>query len=116
MEFRLLFASDWSSTAFIAAAATDGSSFKKIVTERLTWPNAITVDIHADRIYWADAFLDIIELDRLLIQIIVSSEWLISMVLEGELSWEMLVLFLTSLVWLWPTISSIGLTGLIEVF
>ncbi|CAJ0573562.1 unnamed protein product, partial [Mesorhabditis spiculigera] len=61
----LIFVTDWSSTAFIAVAAMDGSSFKKIVTERITWPNALVVDVHADRIYWADAFLDTIEVANL---------------------------------------------------
>ncbi|CAJ0954905.1 unnamed protein product, partial [Mesorhabditis belari] len=61
----LLFVSDWSSSAFIAAATMDGTFFKKIITERITWPNALVIDIHADRIYWADAFLDTIEVANL---------------------------------------------------
>jgi len=56
-----LFATDWSADAFIASAAMDGSSFEKIVTEGVVWPNALTVDYFADKIYWADAFLDTIE-------------------------------------------------------
>ena len=56
-----MFVSDWSSSAFIASAALDGSSFKKIVAERITWPNALAVDVYAKRLYWADAFLDVIE-------------------------------------------------------
>ncbi|XGW22347.1 hypothetical protein V3C99_004959 [Haemonchus contortus] len=61
----LMFVTDWSSTAFIAAATMDGSSFKKIITERITWPNAVTVDIYADKIYWADAYNDVIEVAAL---------------------------------------------------
>ncbi|KAK6040761.1 Low-density lipoprotein receptor repeat class B [Cooperia oncophora] len=60
-----MFVTDWSSTAFIAAATMDGSSFKKIITERITWPNAVTVDIYADKIYWADAYNDVIEVAAL---------------------------------------------------
>lgn len=57
----IMFVTDWSANAFIAAASMDGSHFRKIVTERITWPNAVAVDIFAEKIYWADAFLDTIE-------------------------------------------------------
>ncbi|CDW51881.1 low density lipoprotein receptor (ldl) [Trichuris trichiura] len=56
-----VFNSDWGVQAFISKAAMDGSSFKRIVTTGLAWPNGLTVDHYADRLYWADAFLDIIE-------------------------------------------------------
>lgn len=75
-----MFVTDWSANAFIAAASMDGkqlelgvdqfpkyysktlgSHFRKIITERITWPNAVAVDIFAEKIYWADAFLDTIE-------------------------------------------------------
>ncbi|CAA99828.2 EGF-like domain-containing protein [Caenorhabditis elegans] len=57
----IMFVTDWSANAFIAAASMDGSHFRKIITERITWPNAVAVDIFAEKIYWADAFLDTIE-------------------------------------------------------
>ena len=57
----MMFVTDWSSYAFIAAASMDGSSFTKIVSERITWPNALAVDIYSDKIYWADAYNDVIE-------------------------------------------------------
>uniref|UniRef100_A0A1I7U5D7 EGF_CA domain-containing protein n=1 Tax=Caenorhabditis tropicalis TaxID=1561998 RepID=A0A1I7U5D7_9PELO len=57
----IMFVTDWSANAFIAAASMDGSHFRKIVTDRITWPNAVAVDIFAEKIYWADAFLDTIE-------------------------------------------------------
>uniref|UniRef100_A0A915CAZ8 Uncharacterized protein n=1 Tax=Parascaris univalens TaxID=6257 RepID=A0A915CAZ8_PARUN len=56
-----LYASDWSSSAFIARLNMDGSGFKKIITDQIVWPNALTVDVFAERIFWADAFLDTIE-------------------------------------------------------
>ncbi|TKR95341.1 hypothetical protein L596_009522 [Steinernema carpocapsae] len=56
-----LFASDWSSSAFIASIATDGSEFQKIITESIVWPNALTVDVYTNKLYWADAFLDTIQ-------------------------------------------------------
>lgn len=57
----IMFVTDWSANAFIAAASMDGTHFRKIVTERITWPNAVAVDVFAEKIYWADAFLDTIE-------------------------------------------------------
>ncbi|VDM53109.1 unnamed protein product [Angiostrongylus costaricensis] len=63
----MIFVSDWSSTAFIASAAMDGSSFTKIIVDRVTWPNALAVDIYADKIYWADAYNDVIELETELV-------------------------------------------------
>ncbi|KAJ1373670.1 hypothetical protein KIN20_036139 [Parelaphostrongylus tenuis] len=64
-EKGMIFVSDWSSTAFIASAAMDGSSFTKIIVDRVTWPNALAVDIYADKIYWADAYNDVIEVSAL---------------------------------------------------
>lgn len=32
------------------------------ILERITWPNALAVDLYAEKLYWADAFLDVIEL------------------------------------------------------
>ncbi|EPB74102.1 Low-density lipoprotein receptor repeat class B [Ancylostoma ceylanicum] len=61
----MMFATDWSSYAFIAAASMDGSSFTKIITDRVTWPNALAVDIYSDKIYWADAYNDMIEVANL---------------------------------------------------
>uniref|UniRef100_A0A0N4ZV61 EGF-like domain-containing protein n=1 Tax=Parastrongyloides trichosuri TaxID=131310 RepID=A0A0N4ZV61_PARTI len=60
-----LFGTDWSSNAFIASANMDGSDFKKIVTDGIVWPNALTIDIYANKIYWADAFLDTIQMANL---------------------------------------------------
>lgn len=40
----------------------DGSNFTRILTHEndLAWPNALTIDFFADRIYFADAHLDYI--------------------------------------------------------
>ncbi|CEF65737.1 LDLR class B repeat and Epidermal growth factor-like domain and EGF-like calcium-binding domain and Low-density lipoprotein (LDL) receptor class A repeat and Six-bladed beta-propeller, TolB-like domain-containing protein [Strongyloides ratti] len=56
-----VFGTDWSSNAFIASANMDGSNFKKIITDGIVWPNALTIDIYSNKIYWADAFLDTIQ-------------------------------------------------------
>jgi len=57
----MIYGTDWSSSAFIFKAAMDGSSFKKIVTENVVWPNALAIDQYTSRLYWADAFLDTIQ-------------------------------------------------------
>lgn len=57
----MIYGTDWSSNAFIFKAAMDGSSFEKIVTENVVWPNTLVIDQYANRLYWADAFLDKIE-------------------------------------------------------
>ncbi|CAI5439951.1 unnamed protein product [Caenorhabditis angaria] len=61
----LMFVTDWSPNAFLAVATLDGSRFQKIITDRITWPNAVACDVYADKIYWADAFLDTIEVANL---------------------------------------------------
>jgi hypothetical protein len=38
----------------------DGSQMTQLVTEKLGWPNALTLDYITDHIYWADARLDYI--------------------------------------------------------
>jgi low density lipoprotein-related protein 2 len=52
---------DWGAQAFIGRAAMDGSQFTKLITTGIVWPNALTIDYYANRVYWADAFLDTIE-------------------------------------------------------
>lgn len=39
----------------------DGSNRMSIITESVFWPNGLTVDYTADRIYWADAKHHVIE-------------------------------------------------------
>ncbi|VDK80448.1 unnamed protein product [Litomosoides sigmodontis] len=58
---RELYASDWGTKPFIVRLAMDGSEAKKIITEDLIWPNALAIDYVARRLYWADAFRDVIE-------------------------------------------------------
>lgn len=58
-----LFFSDWGHHAYIARVGLDGSGFRRIVLyeNKLVWPNALTIDYFADRLYFADAHLDYIE-------------------------------------------------------
>ncbi|VDM09369.1 unnamed protein product, partial [Wuchereria bancrofti] len=64
-SIRELFASDWGVKPFIVRLAMDGTQAKKIVTENLVWPNALAIDYFAERLYWADAFRDVIEMANL---------------------------------------------------
>lgn len=43
----------------------DGTNRMSIVTESVFWPNGLTVDYTADRIYWADAKHHVIESAKL---------------------------------------------------
>ena len=40
----------------------DGSNFTRILTHEydIAWPNGLTIDYFAERLYWADAHLDYI--------------------------------------------------------
>ncbi|RUS81825.1 hypothetical protein EGW08_010417, partial [Elysia chlorotica] len=60
-----LFYSDWlrnsRQTAYIARCFTDGTNITQIRRKQLGWPNGLTIDFQADRLYWADAFFDRIQ-------------------------------------------------------
>lgn len=47
--------SDWGARAHIGRAGMDGSRARVIVSERLGWPNALTVAPRAGELYFADA-------------------------------------------------------------
>ncbi len=52
--------SDWNLEPFIARAAMDGTGMSKIITDGIFWPNALTIDYAARKLWWADANLDYI--------------------------------------------------------
>lgn len=58
-----LFFSDWGHQAFIAKIGMDGTNLTRIVlySQKLVWPNALAIDFFSDKIFWADAHLDVIE-------------------------------------------------------
>ena len=56
---------DWGSNPKIEKAAMDGSSRRTVVTGNLGWPNGLTIDPSSNRLYWADAKLDKIEVSDL---------------------------------------------------
>ena len=57
-----LFYSDWSpSDPHIGRVGLDGSGHMRLVTTKMTHPNALTVDIATHMLYWADVFLNVVE-------------------------------------------------------
>ena len=52
---------DWGGVAKIERASMDGSDRRVLHSTGLIWPNGLTIDYPAQRIYWVDASLDRIE-------------------------------------------------------
>ena len=57
-----IFFTDWNLQSFIGKVGMDGSNFTRILTfnDKVIWPNALTIDFFADKIFWADAHMDYI--------------------------------------------------------
>ena len=58
---RLMYWCDWGSSPKIEFANMDGQSRQELVTRGLYWPNGLTLDDSNNRLYWVDAFLDVLE-------------------------------------------------------
>ena len=56
---------DWGANPKIEQAGMDGSARRAIVTGNLAWPNGLTIDQATNRLFWADAKLDKIEVSNL---------------------------------------------------
>ena len=56
---------DWGANPKIEQAGMDGSARRAIVTGNLGWPNGLTIDQNTNRLFWADASLDKIEVSDL---------------------------------------------------
>ncbi|XP_052581109.1 low-density lipoprotein receptor-related protein 2 isoform X1 [Peromyscus californicus insignis] len=56
---------DWGSRAYIARVGMDGANKSVIISTKIEWPNAITIDYTNDLLYWADAHLGYIEFSDL---------------------------------------------------
>ena len=52
---------DWGSQPKIELANMDGHGRRELVTRGLYWPNGLTLDDLNNRLYWVDAFLDVLE-------------------------------------------------------
>lgn len=53
-----IFFSEWDRPANISRANTDGSGLLVFENVTLGWPNGLSIDFDADRVYWCDALLD----------------------------------------------------------
>lgn len=53
--------SDWGVVPRIEMASMDGANRTVLHNTSLTWPNALTLDIPTQTLYWADARLDKVE-------------------------------------------------------
>lgn len=58
---RYVYWTDWGEHAYIARVGMDGANKSVIISTKLSWPNAITIDYTNDFLYWADAHLGYIE-------------------------------------------------------
>jgi len=56
-----VFWTDYAVNPYIARAGLDGTAATPIVTDRIGWPNALTIDYVTERLYWADAHVKLIE-------------------------------------------------------
>ncbi|KAJ8319793.1 LOW QUALITY PROTEIN: hypothetical protein KUTeg_001380 [Tegillarca granosa] len=52
---------DWGISPYIGSIGLDGTNATKVISDKLGWPNALTVDYETSRLWWADAHLDYIE-------------------------------------------------------
>lgn len=53
-----IFFSEWDRPANISRANSDGSGLIVFKNVTLGWPNGLSIDFDADRVYWCDALLD----------------------------------------------------------
>ncbi len=59
--FRTIFWTDWGSTPKIERATMDGKQRLIVADSSLFWPNGLTIDYAASKIYWVDAKHHVIE-------------------------------------------------------
>ncbi len=62
---RYLYWSDWGDVPHIGRIGMDGTDYRIIIQDKITWPNGLTLDFINDRIYWADAREDYIAFSSL---------------------------------------------------
>ncbi|XP_071943214.1 low-density lipoprotein receptor-related protein 2-like [Antedon mediterranea] len=60
-SYRYVFWTDWGTNPRIERVDMDGTGRTQIVTDKLYWPNAVTIDYPNTRIYFADSRLDFID-------------------------------------------------------
>ena len=65
VAFSMMYWTDWGANPKIEQAGMDGSARRTIVTGSLVWPNGLTIHQATNRVFWADAKLDKIEVSDL---------------------------------------------------
>lgn len=58
---HLMFWTDWGRNPRIERASMDGKLRTVIVSNKLYWPNGLTIDYPNNLLYFADAYLDFID-------------------------------------------------------
>ena len=61
----MMYWTDWGANPKIERAGMDNSARQTIVAGNLVWPNGLTIDRVTNRLFWADAKLDKIEVSDL---------------------------------------------------
>lgn len=59
--FRWVYWTDWGDMAYIGRAGMDGRNVSAIITTKLEWPNALTIDYTTNKIFFADSHLNFLE-------------------------------------------------------
>lgn len=59
--FRWVYWTDWADKAYIGRAGMDGRNVSAIITTKLEWPSALTIDYTTNRIFFADSHLNFLE-------------------------------------------------------
>jgi len=61
--FSIMFWTDWGEVPKIERAGMDGDLLtrKVIVSDKIFWPNGLTIDFNTKQIYWVDGKLGFIE-------------------------------------------------------
>ena len=57
----MIFWTDWGSSPKIESSGMDGHERRTIANLSLIWPNGLTIDYAAGKLYWADAKYHVIE-------------------------------------------------------
>lgn len=61
LVFRWLYWTDWADKPYIGRAGMDGRNVSAIITTKLEWPSALTIDYTTNRIFFADSHLNFLE-------------------------------------------------------
>ncbi|XP_036394518.1 low-density lipoprotein receptor-related protein 2 [Megalops cyprinoides] len=65
-KYGWLYWTDWGDKAYIGRVGMDGTNATAIITTKLEWPNALTIDYTTNKIFFADShlsFLDYADMD-----------------------------------------------------